>query len=103
MIYTGTPSKMTPHWGSGLAELVGPEGLEGKCTLRFRTQFLVPSSFLFYVGPWALNGVRQEGIARVGIRSAEAIKVPGEGDLVEIRGEVRGTPLLFTGFKQYLT
>ena len=103
VIYTGTPAEMKPHWGEGVAELTGAEGTTGKCTLRLRTRLLVPTAFLFYLGPWTLNGQPQEGIVRIDIRAGRAIKKLGSQDLVEIHCELQGRPAHFSSFDQYGT
>ena len=104
VIYTGSPSQLRPHWGEGLADLKEVSGgVNGTCILHHRTNLLIPTSFLFYVGPWGLNGDLQHGIIRIPITSGRALSVIGERNLAEIHCMLGGKMVRFASFEQYLT
>lgn len=101
VIYTGSLSQMRPHWGEGLADLREvPGGVNGTCVLYHRTKLLLPTNFLFYVGPWRLNGDLQHGIVRIPIVSGKALSVIGEPNLAEIHCKLEGHFLRFTSFER---
>ncbi|CAM4238480.1 hypothetical protein DEMA109039_12375 [Deinococcus marmoris] len=94
---------MKAHWGEGVAALKSADETTGQCTLRLRTRLLVPTAFLFYVGPWTLDGQDQEGIVHMNIRAGRAIKSLDGPDLIDIHCALDGPPTYFDSFEQYGT
>ncbi|MVN88775.1 hypothetical protein GO986_18715 [Deinococcus sp. HMF7620] len=87
--------------GEGLAQLRNTgRGLTGEATLFFTSPFLVFKAFLRYVGPFTLDGERQDGVIRLSISRGQPRRRRYTIDGVDLDMEVQGPDQRFTSLAE---
>lgn len=87
--------------GSGLARLrTTKQGLAGEASLFFTSPFLVIKPLVRYIGPFELDGKRQDGVIRLSITHSEASRRPGGLQGIDLDMQVQGPDARFSSLAE---